>query len=443
MANFVDKMMREKFRLTGKIFLYTFIVTIIVLVLYITSSKWSAIVDVFGWGNTASFWFNFFIFSTVILVGAILTMIFAGRLTVDLRKLTKTAESIGAGDLRGKVTPVKDRRFPDESDELSDSVNQMLINLQSLVSLLKETSGKIYSSSDFALKSVENMNSYGAELNISMSEILNGVKRQKEMAGIAIENVRNMAKMIAESAGEAKNVSAAMLNANKTAVTGEELAKEAIKRMKMIFDEIESTGKAVSNFVEKFREINKIVEFITGIAQKTNLLALNASIEAARAGESGKGFAIVAEEIRKLADSTSRSANQISGLVRSFESESMDLISSIKGSVAGLDESRSDVGIVMNSLENIVKNVAAVYPKVEEITRLSQNQNTLANGVVSSTASVLEIAEQNAQQVVQMSVVVSKEIGAIDKMRSSAQDMTEHSGNLQGIVSKFKTEDNR
>jgi methyl-accepting chemotaxis protein len=434
---------KEKFKLTGKIFIYTTIVVVIVLSLYITSSKWSAVFDVFGWENPSSFWFNFFIFCVVILVGAILTLIFAGRITVDLRKLSRTAELIGNGDLTSKIPPPKNRMFPDESDELYDSVSQMLLNLKSLVTLLKETSGKIHSSSDFLIKSVDSMNSYGSELNISMSEILNGVKMQKEIAGVAIENVRNMVKNIHDSGEAARKMASSMVNANKTATTGEELAKESINRMKILFDQTEATGKAVSSFVERFKQVNKMVEFITGVAQKTNLLALNASIEAARAGDMGKGFAIVAEEIRKLADSTSRSANQISELVKTFEKDSVELMGLLKESVSGIEESRSDVGIIMNSLDNIVKNVQEVHTKFDEISKLSSSQKTLAEGLVNSSESVLEIADKNAQQVVGMSLVVSKEVGAMDKMGTNAKNMAELSGNLEGIVSKFKIKDNQ
>jgi len=439
---FVKGFLKEKFKLTGKIFFYTFFVIIIVLLLYITSARWSTIIEVFGWENPSSLLFNLFIFSVVILVGAILAVIFASRLTRDIRKLTKAAELIGSGDLRGKDMQHKERIMPDETDELYDSVNQMHRNLKDLVSLLKVTASRIYSSSDFLMQSVEIMNGYSGELSVAMNEILSGAKKQKDMVDIDLDNIRNMANIITNSVERANKASSSMQNANKTAVTGEELAKDAISRMKNIFDKVEASGNALSNFVEKFNQINKIVAIITGIAQRTNLLALNASIEAARAGEMGKGFTIVAEEIRKLADNTSKSANQISELVKPFEKESEGVLSSIKESMLGIEENRTDVGIIINSLENIVKNVADVSSKVDDIARLSQDQTYLADKIVASSESVGKIAQHHTEQVIQMSTTFNKEIGAIDKMRVNAQNMSELSNGLRGILSKFKIEDN-
>jgi len=434
--------LKQKMKLPGKIFLYTFTVIITVLTLYIFSMRWDENFYQFvGWENQASPWFAFFRISAVVLVGTLLTLIFVKRLTGNLRKLTDAARYIGEGDLTSKELLFRKKRFPDETDDLSESINQMLKNLRELVSLLKDTSSSIHESSDFLITSVENLNNYGSELNVSMEDILNGAKRQKDMVGASIDNIKNIADMISESAENAKDVSGSMNKANKTAVTGEELAKEAIERMQTIFDQVEASGKAVNSFVEKFKEINKIAEFITGIAQKTNLLALNASIEAARAGDAGKGFAIVAEEIRKLAENTSKSAAQISEMISSFEKASHQIVSSIEDSVRGIAENRSDVGIIINSLDNIVKNVADVSFKVGDIDRQTQSQTSLADNVVDSAENVGEIAERNTQQIIQMSVVFSKEMGAIDKMRSNAQNMSKLSDSLQKIVSRFKIKD--
>ena len=439
-----NQFLRSKFKLPGKIFLYTFTVIVIVLAMYIFSTQWDKnIYEFLGWENPNSNWFRFFIFCVVLLLGTLLTLVFVKRITLNLTRLTRAAQQIGKGNLTGSGIDVRERKFPDETDDLSDSINQMLNDLRELVSLLKETSGKIYESSDFLMNSVDNLNNYGSELNVSMTEILNGAKRQKDMVVRALDNVKNMAGIISQATESAGVASRSMKNANKTAVTGEQLATEAIDRMQTIFDQVEATGKAVSSFVQKFKEINKMVDFITSIAQKTNLLALNASIEAARAGESGKGFAIVAEEIRKLADSTSKSTGQISDLVNTFEKESVDLIASIQDSVRGIAESRSDVGIIINSLDNIVKNVVDVSSKVGAIAEFSEKQTMLIENVVDSAESVGEIAEKNTQQIIQMSVVFSKEMGAIDKMGSSAKNMNELSTKLQGIVQEFKTEDKR
>ncbi len=438
------EILKQKLKLPGKIFLYTFTVIIVVLMMYIFSTKWdSNILELFGWEKPDSGWFVFFKICAVVLIGTLLTLVFVRMLTRNLIRVTKAAQAIGNGDLSGHELLLRKKKFPDEIDELCESINQMLKNLRELVTLLKETSNSINQSSSFLIQSVENLDNYGNELNVSMNDILNGAKRQKDMVGNALSNIKDMADIISNSADSAVDVSKSMGKANETAVTGEELAKEAIDRMQSIFDKVESSGKSVSSFVEKFKQVNQIAEFITGIAQKTNLLALNASIEAARAGETGKGFSIVAEEIRKLADNTSRSASQISDLVGVFEKESKNIIESINDSVRGIAENRSDVGIIINSLDNIVKNVADVSFKVGNITQLSENQNSLADNVVDSAENVGEIAERNTQQIIQMSVVFSKEMGAIDKMRSNARNMSTLSGSLEKIVSRFKTKNSQ
>lgn len=376
---------------------------------------------------------------TAIAMGLAIGRTFTRTLSRDFRRISHAAEEVADGDL-GHPLSLEDRMFPDETADLSESVNKMRHSLRVLVSRIKETSSQVLESSRGLFSSAQEVNASSEEISKTMEQIAKGASLQAELVEKASSLIKRMAtsmEQVSASAGETR-VSAGA--ANDAARKGEEIVRTTIGKMTGVFEKVEEAHSRVFAFSEKVAQIKKIVEIITGIAEKTNLLALNATIEAARAGEYGRGFAVVAEEIRKLADTSATSAEQIGHVIESIDAESRSVGGSISDSTQDLRRGREEMEAIRRSLESIHAGVGEAAQKSEGIARLSGDQAAHADEAVKSIEEIARVAEDNAAATEQVSAAVQEQTASVSEMSSAAHALTRMSEDLKGIVSKFTLE---
>ena len=175
--------------------------------------------------------------------------------------------------------------------------------------------------------------------------VARGVAHQQQLLDGVSKLIHDIASATELNASRAREAFGFAAEANQKANSGVDVSKLAIEKMKTVFERIEQTGEKVFELEHKTRHVHQITEMITSVAQRTNLLSLNASIEAARAGEAGRGFSVVADEIRKLAESAGRSAEEISKLIHEIQSDTNEVADEIRESSLGVGEGREDVEI--------------------------------------------------------------------------------------------------
>src|SRR5690606_33326126 len=246
-------------------------------------------------------------------LAALITAYLIRRKTKPISTLIHQAKEIANGNLTVEETIVTSN---DEVGDLSQTLNQMMRNLQNMISTMRQTSHQLNDNANKTACSLNNMNEAVQVVTMNIDEVSvavsEGTRHSENIAtylttlAADLQQVKEKADRTVESSNKTMNI----------AVQGEMRANEIREDMERIRIGSEEAGNSIQQLVEEAKKIQTITSAISNIATQTNLLALNASIEAARAGEHGKGFAVVADEVRKLAEQSNEEVSKVDSLVK-------------------------------------------------------------------------------------------------------------------------------
>jgi methyl-accepting chemotaxis protein len=355
-----------------------------------------------------------------------------------LTRLKASAVEISRGDLSRAVVSEEQVQFHDEIDDLTQAIRTMQENLRDLVSRIQRTAQSVSESASELQNSAEEVNASTDEVASSMEKIAAGAGQQSELVERTSKVIGEIAGSIERTARSAEEAAKTSTETSSAAATGGEAARLAGEKVKKVFARIEAASEQVFAFGERTKEISKIVEAITQVANQTNLLALNATIEAARAGEYGRGFAVVAEEVRKLAESAGRSADQISSLATDISGRAEKVVETMQESVAELGEGREDLNAIIRTLADIAKIAATGAAKVGVISQSAREQLKGSADMVQAMDHISDVASSNASSTESVRKVMGEQTAAVSQMASAAQELTNLSIELQTVVSRFR-----
>lgn len=327
------------------------------------------------------------------------------KLQKQIKELLRNVGAAADGDFT-----VKAEVTADALGALSDSFNLMISDLGSLVKDVKKSADQISVFTTGILSTTKSM-ALGADNQAKEIEQISELT--KEMASVA-NNTYESAKRAADSAKLSKE----------TGERGGETVKKSIQGMQRIRDTVLETTRRVKLLGENSVRIGEITEFISDIANRTNLLALNATIEAARAGESGKGFTIVADEIRNLAERSKRAASEIDILIEDIQNGTSEAVMAMEEGNREVAEGTKMVDKAGIALKEILASVNISATSVEEITSATQHQLKSNENIVKVMENIAKIAQQTAE-------------GA-KKSEDEITKLEQLSKSLNGAVSKFK-----
>ena len=267
-------------------------------------------------------------------VGAGVGSLYARHITNNLGMLRSCTESISAGDLTTEVVVDAGRRFPDETVDLARSVAAMLASLRELVERLQLAADEVAQTSRGLSDSSRQVNAANQEISLNMESFAqSALKEQEDVKHIALR-VREISAAMQANAEAAREASSLSSDSSQQTTACVEVSRNSVTKMRSLFEKIEESERLMRDFEQQIKSAHNVTEMISSVVEKTHLLSLNASIEAARAGDAGRGFSVVAEEIRKLAETAGESAGQIEKLIGQLEEGSAN-VSAITRSMGG------------------------------------------------------------------------------------------------------------
>ena len=318
----------------------------------------------------------------LLVIATILTMLFAWLLTRSITQpiaqALTAAEQISEGDL---TQPIK----VDGADEAGRLLGAMKKMQEKLRDTLQRISG-----------SATQLASAAEELNTVTDESARGLTRQNNEIEQAATAVNQMTSAVEEVARNAVSTSDASKTATSTASDGRELVLETVGAIERMSGDVLSTAELIGNLANESRDIGKVLDVIRGLADQTNLLALNAAIEAARAGEAGRGFAVVADEVRALAHRTQQSTSEIERMIGSIQNGTEQAVNSMRNSTERAESTLSIAKGAGLSLETINQAIVQINERNLVIASAAEEQAQVAREVDRNLVNIRDLSVQSA-----------------------------------------------
>lgn len=383
---------------------------------------------------------NEFILHTIVAVVVIVLLcagvlnFFIGKIIGMLDEVVLAMKKISDGDLRITNLEV---RTNDEIGVLADGVNEMRHKLKSLLEGIARSSEKVAASSEeLTASSQQGAESIGmvSQNTVAMTE---AASEQIETVNLLQSTIQNMSSKMNELYTEAKVMNEAATDSAQNAAEGMEKVNHAIDLMKNITEQVSVSAQVVGNLGKRSDEIGQIVETIGGIAAQTNLLALNAAIEAARAGEQGRGFAVVADEVRKLAEQSAEAAANISKLIITIQQDTNSAVESIENGNRGVKDGMESVmatgeafRIIETQVGKLTDNVKNSMERIEEVNKSSQE-------ILDAVEKVQTTTQTTSDHATEISAATEEQTATMNEISDASQSLAELATDMQSDVAKF------
>ncbi|NIF19442.1 methyl-accepting chemotaxis protein [Pantoea sp. Cy-639] len=341
-----------------------------------------------------------------LLVGVLAAVIITRQITRPLRETMDAVEKIASGDLTQTLRVTR----RDELGALQQGIARMGNTLRDLITGIRDGVTQIASAAE--------------ELSAVTEQTSAGANSQKVETDQVATAMHEMAATVQEVARNAEQASHAATNADDEARSGDKVVSEAISQIERLAHEVHRSTEAMTLLQQESQKIGSVMDVIKSVAEQTNLLALNAAIEAARAGEAGRGFAVVADEVRGLAQRTQQSTEEIEGLIASLQNGTQQVAEVMNGSRSLTDSSVELARKAGDSLDNITRTVSNIQSMNQQIAAAAEEQSAVAEEISRSILNVRDVSEQTA--------------AASDETAASSVELARLGGHLQTLVSQFR-----
>lgn len=377
---------------------------------------------------------DIFTIITVVL-GITIALIASHLIKKSINILSAAVNQIAEGDFSGEEIKIKNT---DEIGDLTRSLNQMRQSLKMMIGQVSLTSSQVASMSEELMANAEQTSHSTEQIVSSIQRVTANTENQFHSVEETITIVEQMSTSSQQITSSSQNASNAAAHAANISVEGNQAIQQTVQQMNLIHTTVEYAAQTIHELGEQAQHIGKIVEVITGIAAQTNLLALNAAIEAARAGEHGRGFAVVADEVRKLAEESAASGKQISEFITSIQQKMASVVESMEQGTKEVATGIEVVHMAGQSFDKIQSSVQEVSRQINEVTESVQQMAAGADQVSKAVGVISNATEQTAAGTQTVSAFTEEQLASTEEVASTANSLSIMSEELQKLVAKFK-----
>ncbi len=379
-------------------------------------------------------WF-LWMFCIMLLICIVVGVVFVRSIVVPVNKLTSAAKVIAKGDLCQKDIEV---RTKDEIKDLAESFNLMKSNLHSLIHSMTANVEHTTSAAEELAASTD-------EISKSSHDIANLVEKMAISDNQAAVTGRESSIAMDETAQGVQRIAEATQMLHSKAVDTQSIANDGEKtlhiaenQMSIIQQSSNTTNERIKKLSTQSAEIVNITKVITEITEQTNLLALNAAIEAARAGEHGKGFAVVADEVRKLAEESKASANQIVDVIALIQQETKEVEKAVNVTVLNVDEGVTFIQNAQNAFDGILTAIVDMTSQIEDVSASTQQISASTEEMAASVNEMSSSSNYAAQQSETIASTIEEQAATLQEINAVARALSEEAVSVKEEINKFK-----